>query len=419
MASVNKREDTSIYHILIIGLIISIIFSWFVTEVVKNRYADYVLSVIGMQVKYDPDFNIDDLQELLDNSASKENQHIGERFLRNQGYDQTGLIILKDRFTDIFWIFCAFYIVLYIFIVVGIRRILKYIYANIRNIGNIMEHIGDKIKDENKMKHEVGDLYGLYKKSKQAVITVQQNLETLSMEKAKICEFMEDISHQLKTPLAACRLYIEHMQIFEDDVKKQKKLDQCLVQVEKMSLLVLNLLKIGKLESGKVQLDFEENVFYNSVTESISKLEVIAQSKEIEIICEGDPDMCMSYDILWMEEAIQNILKNCIEHSQYGETIKLTYAKTTHFVRILITDYGEGIDEDKVNHIFERFYTDIDNKNTDSIGIGLCLSQQVITNHYGNIYVKNNVDQPGVTFYITLPILDGTDAYNPFFSDTE
>jgi len=166
-----------------------------------------------------------------------------------------------------------------------------------------------------------------------------------------------------------------------------------------MSNLVNSLLTLAKLDAGSIRYDiktYELKTIIDNVEDILTPLLI---RHEVELINYFD-DIHIHCDFNWMSEAIENIIKNCIEASPH-RNINIYANHTESSLIIQIHDHGKGIDHDDINHIFERFYKG-KNSSPSSVGIGLSLSQKIIEAHYGYIEVSND---NGAIFTIHLPII--------------
>ena len=166
-------------------------------------------------------------------------------------------------------------------------------------------------------------------------------------------------------------------------------------QLEKIEWLVTNLLKLSRLDSGVVKLEKQDIKFNDFIDKTLEPLLINFELKNIKIIKKGDLNCNLYIDINWMSEAILNIIKNAYQYTK--DEIKITIKDNPLYSEIKIKDNGEGIKDEDLPHIFERFYKSGNNK--DSIGIGLNLSYKIITMHFGTIDVFN---KNGTEFVIKL-----------------
>ena len=206
-------------------------------------------------------------------------------------------------------------------------------------------------------------------------------------DKIILKQSLEDISHQMKTPLTSLNLVHERLKMTEGTDKKKLLKEQQLL-LDKIEWLVITLLKIAQIDSNTVTFQ----------KENISQKELyIKLVKPFEIQLEADQTYIEDIDILWTLEALSNIFKNCIEHTEQGGNIKIMMNNNPLYSEIIIQDNGNGIDSEDLIHLFERFYKG-KNATQQSVGIGLSLSHMIIEKQNGTIAVENTY--PGAKFTI-------------------
>lgn len=164
-----------------------------------------------------------------------------------------------------------------------------------------------------------------------------------------------------------------------------------------MNFLALNLLKLSKLDSNTVHFIKKEVSLDEIVISSIKNIAPLCDLKNITITKNLEHGIKINCDLNWQVEAITNILKNCVEHSKENSKIDITTATNKVYHSIKIRDYGTGISEKDLPHIFERFYKGA-SSSSNSIGIGLSLAKKIIESNNGLINVETGPD--GTTFTI-------------------
>ncbi len=228
----------------------------------------------------------------------------------------------------------------------------------------------------------------------------EQNAELLQ-DKKFMKESLEDISHQLRTPLTSIMLLVPALR--NQELSRQEricKIQEILKLLSQMQWQIETLLKLSRLEAGAVQ--FRINTF--SVSELIAAaVEPIAISldlKNVEILQTIPENSMLTGDKLYLTEAILNILKNCMEHTpEYGR-IQIQVSQNAIYTGIIITDSGNGIPEEAIPHIFERFYRGTELSKT-GFGIGLAFARKIIASQNGSLQVRNATPH-GAEFEIRL-----------------
>ena len=213
-------------------------------------------------------------------------------------------------------------------------------------------------------------------------------------DKIVLKQSLEDISHQMKTPLTSLNLVHERLKITEG-VEKKKLLKEQQLLLEKIEWLVITLLKIAQIDSNTVIFQ-KENISQKELYNKLVKpFEIQLELKDISIEFQTDQTYIENIDILWTLEALSNIFKNCIEHIEKGGHINIIMSSNPLYNEIIIQDNGNGIHSEDLMHLFERFYKG-KNATQQSVGIGLSLSH--IEKQNGTIAVENTY--PGAKFTI-------------------
>ncbi len=201
---------------------------------------------------------------------------------------------------------------------------------------------------------------------------------------------LEDISHQLKTPLTSILINLDNL-IDNPDISKDmqdKFLREIKRSVNHLEFLVTTILNLSKFDASTIKF----NKTKNDVTDIINKVkqntEALCDLKNITLNIKGDKCF-INCDIKWQVEALTNILKNCIEYSHNDSMIDIIYEQNKVYTMIVIKDYGDGISKKDLPHIFERFYKG-EHASSDSVGIGLALAKEIIKHDNGNIDVVSN-----------------------------
>lgn len=208
--------------------------------------------------------------------------------------------------------------------------------------------------------------------------------------------FIENIAHQIKTPLSC--ISISQERILESTEGEARELArQSLRYTDEIGKLMKRLLDIGRLEAGKV-------IWHREMFRMADLLEDCAASLENgteRIRVTGDRDAEYYGDYEWLKEAFSNILKNCLEHDPGGEKIIVSLTRSREGVKIVIRDHGTGISEKDLPYIFDRFYLP-EKTGTLHVGIGLNLARLVVEQHFGSVTARN-AEGGGAEFTVILP----------------
>lgn len=232
-------------------------------------------------------------------------------------------------------------------------------------------------------------------------VLLKEAAETNRKQRHDLENALADISHQLRTPLTSIQVMVDNVHDDPDmpvDVR-QDFLQSITEQITSMSALVTTLLNLARFDSGTIKLHRRPIKLRELLQQACARVEVLAGLQDVKLIVDGDLDAQLTLDPRWQIEALSNIIKNCVEHSRHGATVKLRVTDAPLSVQISIEDTGEGIAAQELRHIFERFYK-ASNANPESVGIGLEFAKTVITAENGQIAVKS-VEGQGTEFTIT------------------
>ncbi|MDO5784139.1 MAG: HAMP domain-containing sensor histidine kinase [Eubacteriales bacterium] len=230
------------------------------------------------------------------------------------------------------------------------------------------------------------------------ILTEHANMVAQSKQNV---DFVADISHQLKTPLAALKLYCE----MDAAVFPNAHTDKQLVLIEHMEELIYSLLRLENLKADAYAMSFQMHPLHLLVADVWNGLYALYPTKCFTL--EGQAQL--RCDEAWIKEAIVNILKNSCEHTTENGKISVLLEQTEAAVHITIRDNGGGVPEDELPKLFQRFFHSSRNTSKNSAGIGLAITKEIITKHHGIITAAN--DAHGLCMYINLPIIDGMQSY--------
>lgn len=231
-------------------------------------------------------------------------------------------------------------------------------------------------------------------------IMLKEQAENSLKDKKNLKTSLQDISHQLKTPLTTINILLDNIidNPNMDEETKNEFIKKIKRETTNISFLIKNLLKLSKFESNTINYIKEEIEVKTLIEETIKNIESICDLRNIDIITNYNNVKKIKCDYRWQIEALTNILKNAIEYSHNNSKIKIECIEKKLYIQIDIKDYGMGMDKEECKNIFKRFYNG--NKNIkDSIGIGLELSKKIIEKENGTIFVKSEKNK-GTTFTI-------------------
>ncbi len=227
--------------------------------------------------------------------------------------------------------------------------------------------------------------------------------DELENEKVYLADSIADISHQLKTPLTSMMVMSDLLLDETDENKRKEFLSIITTQLDKMKWLITNLLKISKLDAGTTQFKREDISINDVLAQSLKPFSVTLDIKQIKVVNTVE-DFIFKGDDNWTSEAVENIIKNCIEHTDDGGTLTFYTQRTNVYNSLFIVDNCCGITKEDLPHIFERFYHG-KNSSSESVGIGLALAKTVLEKEKGDIIVSSKIGEGSkfeVRFYKTI-----------------
>ena len=225
--------------------------------------------------------------------------------------------------------------------------------------------------------------------------------EFLHRDRQKMGTYMENISHQLKTPIAGTLLNLEVLLVTEEDEKRYQKLEDCVKKVQWMSDMTIVLLRLAQIDSGEIWMKRKKENLTGLIEECIDRTQPLAEEKGVGFEMDVPKECLLSCDGFWLKEAMENVLKNAVEYADTGSLIQILLKEDTDYYKLYITNWGKRIEEEKRELIFDRFYQ---MEQGSGIGIGLHLAREIVTLHQGTLKV---VDRSGLeeatTFQFILP----------------
>lgn len=246
--------------------------------------------------------------------------------------------------------------------------------------------------------NEEGELSILQNNIYKTAKKLQTQSELLYKDKNYLADSLADISHQLKTPITSMTVMTDLLRQEDlDEAKRREFLENIDSQLKKMQWMLLTLLKISKFDADTVTLKSDPVELALVIKKSLEPFLIQAELRGITINPRCDA-VKFSGDLLWTTEAVQNIIKNCLEHMDEGGRLEISGSQTPIYAELKIKDDGCGIAKEDLPHIFERFYRG-KNSSPDSVGIGLALSKSIFNRENAVVDVESELGK-GTTFII-------------------
>lgn len=249
-----------------------------------------------------------------------------------------------------------------------------------------------------------GELYRLFHSVNSLSAVLNAHADNELREKEFLKNTISDISHQLKTPLAALNIYNGLLQDEDMELSTVKEFaDLSEQELDRIETLVQNLLKITRLDAGAIVLEKATENVADMIRDIELHFAYRARQEKKEIILSGSDHVSLCCDRDWLSEAIDNIVKNAFDHTENGAAIRITWKVLPSGVQIVVKDNGCGIHPEDIHHIFKRFYRSRFSKDTQGIGLGLPLAKAVIEAHGGAIEVDSELGR-GTSFTMNFLI---------------
>lgn len=379
------------FKVFLFNLLFILLFTFFINGIINNKI-NRKQNEIKEEVLFDLRLKLNDDENLAKEIITADNTRL-KNFAKEINVSNEDNNKISIGFT---FIIISFVIVLqlinYLYLRQQQKKYIKSVDVFIDSITNRKFNIRLKENDEN----IISNLNNRFNK---LGLSVRRNYENLEKEQEKMQKALQDISHQIKTPLAALNMYNEIMidsENLDEDNREFLELSQS--QIERLNWLISSLLKIAKFESKSIQLNKEKFPISKLSQDFEDILKANLMNKNLRIINTGDLDGVVNLDYKWTSEALLNIVKNATEHAFENTDIEIKYSVNVAMTKIEIINKGNLIDPDELTKIFTRFYKSNKNTSSQSIGIGLNLSKNIIDSQGGTISVQNNED--GVQFNI-------------------
>lgn len=310
----------------------------------------------------------------------------------------------SDASATLFAAICTFVtglIVTVIFMILTDRR-----YRALANMAANLDRVLAGERDIRLRDMSEGELAILSSEIDKVIARLNLTVDELQAEKLALSDALADISHQLKTPLTSIAISTELIRDrlsargdSEDLVERLRLIQTLQARVED---LVSALLKLARIDAGVIKLVCGDVDARELVRKSFEPLAIAFDIADVRFSADVQDGASYEGDLTWSVEALENILKNCMEHTPAGGCVSVRVTEDVLACRILIEDTGPGIAESDLPHIFERFYRGSRDANATpsevnpaGVGIGLALSKSLVTAQGGTLTAENLRDENG------------------------
>lgn len=409
------KNKQAVKSLLLIGvvLVVSVVtyiswISWY-THKYKNMENTYIRCIMENVINQYPDLDMEEIAIILNKSYGElESSTTSEEFYN---------ILRKNGITD-----NTFYIkdmsdirnvnIIVSTLIIGVMSVLFIIcfYIYLRRRKNAIVQLQDYMDKISRGNYELeindnseDELSSLKNSLYKIMVYMKEQADSARIKKVMLAQSVSDISHQLKTPLTSTQVLLDNLNDNPDmDYSTRKKfIYEALNQVNGMSWMIVSMLKLSRIDAGVVEFN-NENISINKIIEeAVGNLEVIAEIKNVNIEKNIDnrnedelnkSDIYIKGDYNWNREALQNIIKNAIEHSNDKGTVKINITDNDVYTVVYITNRGEKLSDKQQKQIFERYYSEAKYED-NSMGIGLPLAKAVIEKQGGYISVESDDEE--------------------------
>ena len=395
--------------VLVVGVVVYMSWIGWYTNKYKNMENTYIRCIIENVISQYPDFDMEEIAIILNKSYGElESSTTSEEFYN---------ILRKNGITD-----NTFYIkdmsdirnvnIIVSTLIIGVMSVLFIIcfYIYLRRRKNAIVQLQDYMDKISRGNYELeindnseDELSSLKNSLYKIMVYMKEQADSARIKKVMLAQSVSDISHQLKTPLTSTQILLDNLNDNPDMeyATRKKFIYEALNQVNGMSWMIVSMLKLSRIDAGVVEFN-NENISINKIIEeAVGNLEVIAEIKNVNIEKNIDnrnedeldkSDIYIKGDYNWNREALQNIIKNAIEHSNDKGTVKINITDNDVYTAVYITNRGEKLSDKQQKQIFERYYSEAKYED-NSMGIGLPLAKAVIEKQGGYISVESDDEE--------------------------
>lgn len=265
------------------------------------------------------------------------------------------------------------------------------------DLGNLTKPKSSQLNPLRKISEEIHSFAAL----KQKEIDELKKLETFRKE------FVADVSHELKTPIFAAQGFVHTLLdgAVNDKNVRIKFLKKAAKSLDGLDALVQDLLTLSQIETGDIKMKFENIDLYNLCLEVVEQFEQRAKTKGIDVTLEKPQRLIIVYaDWLRITQVMTNLISNAIKYSNENGQVSIRFEVGKKFVTTYVSDMGEGIPQDQISRIFERFYRVDKSRSRErgGTGLGLAIVKHILEGHKSKAEVQS-VPGKGSTFSFRLP----------------
>lgn len=410
MGKLGKETKTLLIAITAICLVSFLLAGGIATLLAKNFQQELLLhdyGVAGHLLNNESELSISAFT-----SQSNENDiERGKEALVSIGYDETTSMRFlpavqtyrNQAMLSIFLLLVFLFGVIYLSLFLYLRRQHK----AFSNAENTIRQFLDGNTTSRIECSQAGDWYSLFHAINEMATILSAHAENQRQTKEFLQDIISDVSHQIKTPLSALKMYHEIIESHKDDASAVSSFtEKSQREIKRMEDVIYTLLKLARLDAGIIQMEKAPENLSVLMQDVLERFETWAEREHKTITLSGKEDVVLSCDALWVSEAIGNIVKNALEHTENGGHIEVKWSQSPLMTQIEISDDGKGIHPEDLYNIFKRFYRSRFSSDVHGIGLGLPLAKSIVEAHGGTISVTSSLGA-GTTF--TLNFFNLTD----------
>lgn len=388
----NKEQKKLIFEIFVLFIIFILSFYFitlYINKLYKKMLYDFSNVVITNIHEKCPEFE----EEIIKNIFIKNLETSQNSILDKYGINEETINIKYGNmyFSNIIYI--LFIISIIIFLILLSFIIINYLKKQDKRIDKLSNYANQVLLGDYKLMisdNDESSLSILENKIYDMTVMLKEKSENLSEDKDKLEKLLADISHQIKTPLTSLNLLNDLLYQDLPESKKKEFLDNMQNELKKIEWLVKNLLYLAKLDAKMIEFKTEYIDIRKLINESINEFSVLAEVNNVNITVNCEDKIFVKCDEKWTKEAINNLIKNSIEH--LAKNIKINVNTNYLYTQIEVIDDGEGIKKEDIKNIFKRFYKSKNSKNS-SLGLGLAFVKGIVENQNGSIKVKSKENE--------------------------
>ena len=388
-----REKKTGLLFSICISFFFMACLSWLWLYTCRQAAYEPISAFCRIMVEANPETEQQVFSALKEFHALTGPEIAGDRFLASYGYTVREfckgypLPALALSFALLLAILCVFLII-----------ILRTDKKNRRRIDGLTDYLEQVNADAGGtvLQMREDDFSRLQDELYKTVTALRQTREDAVAAKKRFAENLENIAHQLKTPITAACLSLELMKRTYPDAHAE----QIEKQLGRLNRLEESLLTLSKIDAGTLPFCRTTVDIYTALTLAAENVSGLLQKENVSISIPDNGCVEFSGDLEWTMEALINLLKNCMEHSQPGGTVHCDYSENPLYARIRIWDEGAGFDPADIPHLFERFYRGR-RAAGNGIGIGLALSRSIFALQNGTIAAYNR-EEGGACFEIRV-----------------